>query len=57
MNELNQSFMYSQLFKEILLDLPDDKKIKNELVDFCREQYINNDDEFEEKYDQSSSIW
>jgi hypothetical protein len=63
MNELNQSFMYSQLLKEILLYLPYNEISKKELIDFCRKEYINNHyelkiiDEFEEKYPQPSPIW
>jgi len=63
MNELDQSFMYSQLLKEILLDLPHDEISQKELVKFCRQVYSENDhelqiiDEFEEKYEQSSPIW
>jgi hypothetical protein len=62
-NELDQSFMYSQLLKEILLELEDDHKARKDLVDFCREQYADNDkelkliDEFEQNYDQSKAIW
>ena len=62
-NELDQSFMYSNLLKEILLDLPVDDASKKELVDFCRKQYAENGnelkiiDEFQEKYDQPSPIW
>ncbi|CAF3027362.1 unnamed protein product [Rotaria sp. Silwood2] len=62
-DELDQSFMYSQLLKEIILDIPYDDKAKQEYVDFCRIQYANNHtqikviNEFEEKYQPSSSIW
>ena len=62
-NELDQSFMYSKLLKEILLDLPQDDVSKQELVDFCRKQYAENGnelkiiDEFQEKYDHPSPIW
>jgi tetratricopeptide (TPR) repeat protein len=62
-DELDQSFMYSQLLKEILLELEDDDKTKKEFVDFCREQYADNNDElkvideFDRDYNKSSSIW
>jgi hypothetical protein len=63
MNELDQSFMYSQLLKEILIDLPHDDNDKKELINFCRQQYAHNDrelhiiDEFEQKYDCPSPVW
>jgi tetratricopeptide (TPR) repeat protein len=63
MNELDQSFMYSQLLKEILLELPHDPTSKKKLVDFCRVQYADNlreiqvIDEFERDYDHPSPIW
>jgi hypothetical protein len=62
-NELDQSFMYSQLLKEIPLALIQDDADKDELVNYCRQQCSNNDrelriiDEFEEKYDLPSPIW
>jgi tetratricopeptide (TPR) repeat protein len=62
-DELDPSFMYSQLLKEILLDKPDDNQAKQEFVDFCRRYYATNNaqiklvDEFEEQYEHSSSIW
>ena len=39
LNELDQSFMYSQLLKEILLEMKYDNNSKDELVKFCRVQY------------------
>ena len=62
-NELDQSFMYSHLLKEILLELEYDNNAKTDFIDFCRFQYSNNDvmlkviDEFEQKYDHPSPIW
>ncbi|CAF1116510.1 unnamed protein product [Rotaria sordida] len=62
-DELDQSFMYSQLLKEIILDMPYDDKAKKEYADFCRIQYAGNHqrieviDEFEETYQPSLSIW
>lgn len=64
LNELDQSFMYAQLIKEILLDIHyDDDNAKTEFVEFCRVQYADNRhelqiiDEFERDYDQPSPIW
>jgi tetratricopeptide (TPR) repeat protein len=62
-DELDQSFMYSQLLKEILLELEDDHQAKRELIDFCRKQYADNDnelkliDEFDQNYNKSNAIW
>jgi hypothetical protein len=63
MNELDQSYMYSQLLKEILLEFPPDPTSKTELVDFCRIQYADSPrevkviDEFGRDYDHPSPIW
>jgi tetratricopeptide (TPR) repeat protein len=63
LNELDQSFMYSQLLKEILLELKYEIGLKTELVDFCRIHYRGNIgelkiiDEFEEQYEHHSPIW
>jgi hypothetical protein len=40
---LDQSLMYSQLVKEIILDAEHDENAKKELADFCRQQYAGND--------------
>jgi hypothetical protein len=54
------SFMYAQLFKELILETNDDCKI--ELINFAREQYINNPhelnviSEFERTYQQSQAV-
>lgn len=62
-DELDPSFMYSQILKEILLDMETDiTKAKNEFVKFCREQYVGNKleleviDEFEQYYPYQKSI-
>ena len=64
LNELDQSFMYAQLIKEILLDIRyDDDNAKADFVEFCRVQYADNRhelqiiDEFERDYDQPSPVW
>ncbi|CAF1048279.1 unnamed protein product [Adineta steineri] len=62
-DELDQSFMYSQLLKDILLRLPFNDQAKKDLVEFCRGQYSKNKyelkiiDEFERDYDRPSPIW
>ncbi|CAF5041537.1 unnamed protein product, partial [Rotaria sp. Silwood1] len=63
MNELNQSFMYSQLLKEILLDMKYDDKAKQSFIDFCRVQNSGNEqqllriDEFEREYHLHSRLF
>lgn len=63
LDELDRSFMYSLLLKEIFLDIEEDTQTKQELVEFWRHQYTGNSamlktiDEFEHKYDRHSSIW
>ncbi len=63
LNELDQSFMYSQLLKDILLDMNYDEHSKQILVDFCRQQYHDSVsqlkiiDEFDREYYMHSPIW
>lgn len=62
-NRLNQSFMYSQLLKEILLSMKHDDEAKQKFIEFCR--FLNNDneqqrlhmDKFEQEYDLHSPVW
>ncbi|UJR17150.1 hypothetical protein I4U23_004046 [Adineta vaga] len=63
-NELDQSFMYTQLLKEILVKMDYDScKAKKDLVTFLKLQYIDNNrmlevlDEFERDYSLHSPIW
>ena len=63
LNELDQSFMYAQLIKEILLDIHYDDNAKADFIEFCRVQYADNRhelqiiDEFERDYDRPSPVW
>ncbi|CAF1010498.1 unnamed protein product [Rotaria magnacalcarata] len=63
MNELEPSFMYSQLLKEILLESEYEDKNETDFVQFCRLLYDNNRHElptiegFERNYTPKSSIW
>ena len=63
LDRLEPSFMYTQLLKEILLDMEYDDKAKTELVEFCREQFHDNPhelqiiDEFERDYHAHTPIW
>jgi len=55
LNELDQTFMYSQLLKEIIFETGYNDKIKNEFFNFCHEQYAGNNNE--PKYNLSVPIW
>ncbi|CAF5216838.1 unnamed protein product, partial [Rotaria magnacalcarata] len=41
-NELDQSFMYTQLLKEILIKMDHDYTAKSKLVEYCRTKYADN---------------
>ena len=63
-NQLESSFMYTQLFKEIFLELDYDKdKAKKEFIDFCRDSsspssFKSKDvDQFEKNYQASNALW
>ncbi|CAF3773994.1 unnamed protein product, partial [Rotaria sordida] len=61
-NELDQSYMYTQLLKEILLEMNHDYTSKTKLVEFCREKYTDNIlqlnliDEFNQEYNNTLAI-
>ncbi|CAF3948996.1 unnamed protein product, partial [Rotaria magnacalcarata] len=61
-NALDKTFMYTQLLKEILLDMEHGYEAKNTLVEYCRNQYADNDyqlgliDEFAAEYDNHLAI-
>ena len=63
LDELDPSFMYSQLLKEILIDIPHDDNEKKILAEFCCKKYADNTAqmkiiaEFEREYDKPSPIW
>lgn len=63
LDELDQSFMYSQILKEILLDIKYDLTAKKEFVDFCSTYYADNHTQtnrildFERFYGDHSPIW
>ncbi|CAF1476517.1 unnamed protein product [Adineta ricciae] len=62
-NELDQSFMYTQLFKEILLEIDYDEQAIEDFVSYYRKKYSNNDtnfdfiNKFEREYYLHSPIW
>ncbi|CAF0789727.1 unnamed protein product [Rotaria sordida] len=63
LQQVDSSFMYSQLIKEILLEMTYDEQAIKELADFCRKKYKENVDglkiinEFESHYHEHSPIW
>jgi tetratricopeptide (TPR) repeat protein len=63
LDQLEPSFMYTQIFKEILLEMEYDEQSVKDLVVFCRQQYIGNTrqiniiDEFARDYRTKSPIW
>ncbi|CAF1600018.1 unnamed protein product [Rotaria magnacalcarata] len=63
LNQLDQSFMYTQLLKENLLDMQYNDTAKHEFADFYRAHYAKSDNElkklreFEQEYDPSKVIW
>jgi hypothetical protein len=63
LNDLDSSFMYTQLLKETLIKIPYDDEVKTELTDFYRKLYGNSKerlkiiDEFERNYYLHPPIW
>lgn len=63
LNQLEPSFMYTQIFKEILLTIEHDKQNITQLAKYCRDLYQDNMGElsiiteFERDYKSTTSIW
>jgi tetratricopeptide (TPR) repeat protein len=63
LDQLEPSFMYTQIFKEILLEMEHDGKSIKDLATYCRELHKDNTTElniigeFERNYESKSSIW
>jgi tetratricopeptide (TPR) repeat protein len=63
LNQLDASFMYTQIFKEILLDMKHDPQAIQDLANYCRNLYKKNTgelniiNEFVQAYRPVSSIW
>jgi hypothetical protein len=66
LNQLEPSFMYSQLFKEMVLEVPlyqADIRLHDEFVKFCRDKYADNAvtlkiiDEFRQDYYIHTPVW
>lgn len=64
LDQLDQSFMYTQLLKETLLEIDNNEaRSTEELVDYCRDQYADNSNQlerikrFQQEYNPERSIW
>ena len=63
LNELDQSFMYTQILKEILLTIDFKPEHFGEFITYCREEFKGNPAElinvnkFEKEYRQRTAIW
>ena len=63
LNELDPSFMYSQLLKEMLLEINYDQQAKIAFIQYCHDQYVDNNatldavNNFERDYHLHSPIW
>ena len=61
-NELDQSYMYTQLLKEVLLEMKYDSTAKSKLVEYCRTKYVDSTmqlgliDEFDRDYHEQLAI-
>ena len=63
LDQLDQSFMYTQILKEILLTITFEQKHINEFLTYCREQFVGNTfqlknvDKLEQEYRLHQPIW
>jgi tetratricopeptide (TPR) repeat protein len=62
LNQLEPSFMYTQILKEILLSIEFEQHHFNEFIDFClkfyiQEDEINNVEKFKREYHNETPIW
>jgi hypothetical protein len=63
LDRLDQSFMYTQILKEILLTIDFQEENIHEFVTYCREQFVGNNaalkniDKFEKEYREHEPIW
>ena len=63
LNELDPSFMYSQLLKDIVLQMQYNRNSKSDFVDYLRGQYANNSidlksvNTFDKTYSDKSPLW
>ena len=62
-DQLDPSFMYTQILKEILLSIKFEQKHFQEFIHYCRELFVNNArelhaiEEFEKTYSSDKAIW
>ncbi|CAF1580988.1 unnamed protein product, partial [Adineta steineri] len=60
LNQLEPTFMYTQIFKEILLDMQHDEQAIKQFIAYCRKNSSLspiNIDRFEKEYHAQSAIW
>jgi tetratricopeptide (TPR) repeat protein len=63
LDQLDQSFMYTQILKEILLNIDFEQSHINEFLTYCREQFVGNNaelknvDKIEKEYRRHQPIW
>jgi tetratricopeptide (TPR) repeat protein len=63
LDQLDQSFMYTQILKEILLTIDFEQSHINEFLTYCREQFVGNSfqlknvDKIEKEYRHDQAIW
>ncbi|CAF1189759.1 unnamed protein product [Adineta steineri] len=60
LNQLEPTFMYTQILKEILLDMKHDEKAIKQFTAYCRHRdcgSAKNIDYFEKKYQSQSPVW
>ena len=63
LNQLDSSFMYTQIFKEILLTIQFEKEHFTEFIEHCREKLIGNVDELKnvellaKRYQKKTPVW
>ncbi|CAF5040589.1 unnamed protein product, partial [Rotaria socialis] len=60
LDRLPPSYMYSMIFKDIILEIDDDdEKSMNTLVNFCQQQKIREKDidVFKRNYYEKSAVW
>ncbi|CAF0948581.1 unnamed protein product [Adineta ricciae] len=63
LNQLEPSFMYTQIFKKILLDMEHDKQAIKDLANYCRQRFQDNIEEqrvigeFEHNYRPDKALW
>jgi hypothetical protein len=63
LDQLDESFMYTQILKEILLTIHFEQEHINQFLTYCREQFIGNGielrnvEKLEEEYHSHQPIW